>query len=154
MIQQIRSIGVNNLQRLIRQGCHVSGKCQEKKPIFSRSGNFVMSCEEIVREFCHDIISRLLLPSYDKGSTWVVFHINVCLANINPRSTDYYVKLLPFKNPGFVGELLLITVKSFFYRMKNKRNSQGILNGLKCGNPVRVFTSSKVSLNFSGLCTE
>ena len=37
------------------------------------SGNFVMSCQGIVREFCHDIIFRLKLPSYDKGSIWVVF---------------------------------------------------------------------------------
>ena len=33
------------------------------------SGNFVMSCQGIVREFCHDIIFRLKLPSYDKDCT-------------------------------------------------------------------------------------
>ena len=31
------------------------------------SGNFVISCQGIVREFCHDIIFRLKLPSYDKA---------------------------------------------------------------------------------------
>ena len=35
------------------------------------SGNFVMSCQGIVREFYHDIIFRLKLPTFDKGSTWV-----------------------------------------------------------------------------------
>ena len=44
------------------QGCHVSGKCQG---IFGYLTH--------VREFCHDIIFRLILPSYDKGFTWVVF---------------------------------------------------------------------------------
>ena len=37
------------------------------------SGNFMMSCQGIVREFYHDINFRLKLPSFDKGSTWVVF---------------------------------------------------------------------------------
>ena len=37
------------------------------------SWNFVTSCQGIVREFCHDIIFSLKLPSYDKGCTWVVF---------------------------------------------------------------------------------
>ena len=35
------------------------------------------------------------------------------------------IKLLPFKNPGCVGELPLITVKKlFFHKLKNKRNYQ------------------------------
>ena len=61
------------------------------------------------------------------------------------------LKLLPFKNPRCVGELLLITVKScFFHRLKIKEivrencyfvremswKCQGILNGLKCDNPA------------------
>ena len=29
-----------------------------------------MTCQGIVSEFCHDIIFRLKLPSYDQGSTW------------------------------------------------------------------------------------
>ena len=52
--------------------------------IWPMPGNFVMSCQGIVREFCHDIIFRLKLPSCDKGFSQVVY-INVCLANINSR---------------------------------------------------------------------
>ena len=37
------------------------------------SGNFVMLCQGILTEFYYDIFLRLKLPSYDKGSTWVVF---------------------------------------------------------------------------------
>ena len=48
-------------------------KCRGILAVWPMSGNFVMSCQGIVREFCHDIIYRLKLPSYDKGSTWVVF---------------------------------------------------------------------------------
>ena len=69
------------------------------------------------------------------------------------------VKLLPFKNPGCTGELPLIAVKSF-HRLKNKRKlsgktcyfvremswkCQGILNGLKCGNPEDIFVQNLVS---------
>ena len=35
------------------------------------SGNFVMSCQGIVREFCHDIIFRF--NHIIIGSIWVVF---------------------------------------------------------------------------------
>ena len=37
------------------------------------SGNFVVSCQGIVKEFYYNIIFRLNPASYDKGSTWVVF---------------------------------------------------------------------------------
>ena len=46
--------------------------------VMELSGNFVMSCQGIVREFCHDIICRLKIPLYDKGSTWVVFSVTGC----------------------------------------------------------------------------
>ena len=50
-------------------------KCQKFWPFDPYQGivggDFVLSCQGIVREFCHDIIFRLKLPSYDKGSTWV-----------------------------------------------------------------------------------
>ena len=39
------------------------------------SGNFVMSCQGIVRKFCHDIILRLKLPSYDKCFFFVLVNI-------------------------------------------------------------------------------
>ena len=32
------------------------------------SRDFVISCQGIVREFCHDIIFRLKFPSYGEGS--------------------------------------------------------------------------------------
>ena len=62
----------------------MSGKCQGKSkfsPGRGKSGNFghLTHVRELsgnlgchVREFCHDIIFRLRLQSYDKGSTWVV----------------------------------------------------------------------------------
>ena len=74
-----------------KQGCHVSGKCQRKTQFSPGQGkvrefkknvrefwafdpwNFVMSCKGIVREFCHVIFFGLKLPSYNKGSTYVVF---------------------------------------------------------------------------------
>ena len=53
----------------------MSGNCQGILLCHVRelSGNFVMACQGIVWDFCHDIIFRLKFQSYDKGSTWVVF---------------------------------------------------------------------------------
>ena len=47
-------------------------------------------------------IFRLKLPSYDKGSIWVVF-IYKCL--LGKYKLVITVQLLSFKNPGCVGEL-------------------------------------------------
>ena len=51
----------------------LSGKFGHLTHVRESLGNFVMSCQGIVREFCHDIIFRLKFPSCDKGSTWDVF---------------------------------------------------------------------------------
>ena len=81
------------LGKLKNQGCHVSGRNKifwrswKRQRILKKmsgnfshfthvrelSGNFVMSCQGIVREFYHDIFFRLKPPSHDKGSNWVVF---------------------------------------------------------------------------------
>ena len=78
------------------QGCHVSGKCQGKTKFSACQGKVREFKKKKVREFrpfdpcegitsikefcdvmsgnnkfCQDIIFRLKLPSYDKGSTWV-----------------------------------------------------------------------------------
>ena len=50
----------------------MSGNFDHLTHVRELSGNFVMSYEGIVREFSHDIIFRMKLPSYDNGSTWVV----------------------------------------------------------------------------------
>ena len=51
----------------------MSGNFSHFTHVRELSGNFVMSCQGIVRECYHDIIFRLKPPSYDKGCTWVVF---------------------------------------------------------------------------------
>ena len=51
----------------------MSGNIGHLTHVREMSGNFVMLCQGIVREFCHDIIFRSKLPSYDKSCTWVVF---------------------------------------------------------------------------------
>ena len=89
------------------QGCHVSGKCQGILAIWPMSGNFVMSCWRIVREFCHEIIFRLKLPSYDKGSTWVVY-VNVFFWQIWTQGLLIIpIKPLPFQNPGCMGGIAI-----------------------------------------------
>ena len=42
-------------------------------------------CQGIVSEFCHDIIFRF---NHIRALSGV--YVNVCWANINSRSTDYY----------------------------------------------------------------
>ena len=51
----------------------MSGNFGHMTHVRELSGNFMMLCQGIVREFCCDIIFKLKLPSYDTGSTWVVF---------------------------------------------------------------------------------
>ena len=47
----------------------MSGNFRHLTSVRELSGNFVMSCQGIVREICHDSNFRLKLLSYDKGST-------------------------------------------------------------------------------------
>ena len=51
----------------------MSGNFSHLTHVRELSGNFVMSCQGIVREFFHEIIFRLNPPSYNKGSNCVVF---------------------------------------------------------------------------------
>ena len=53
------------------------------------SWNFVMSCQGIVGEFYHDIIFDWNLHHMIRLYLGCVY-VNVCLANINSRFTDYY----------------------------------------------------------------
>ena len=73
--------GTDGEDTQIDQGYHMSRKCQGKtkfspgqekvREFWKNVRNFGHLTQ--VREFCHDLIFRLKLPLYDKGSTWVVF---------------------------------------------------------------------------------
>ena len=140
------------------QGCHVSGKCQGKTKFSPEQGNQGIlktnvreiwpfdPCQGIVREFCHDIIFRLKLPSFDEGSSWVVFVCRCLLGKY--KFKVYWSLLLNFclsKILGVWGNYRIYQLKVVFSQIENKRNCQGklilswkcqgILNGLKCGNP-------------------
>ena len=51
----------------------MSGKFGHLAHVRELSGNFVMSCQGIVREFVITLFFTLKFPPYDKGSTLVVF---------------------------------------------------------------------------------
>ena len=64
------------LVKAVRTGLPRVREKQNFLQVREMSGNFEkMSGNHLthVREFCNDIVFRLKLSSYDKGSTWVVF---------------------------------------------------------------------------------
>ena len=123
----------------------MSGKCQGKTK-FSSGQRKVREfwpfdpCQVIVREFCHVMSGnsawyffRLKIPSYDN-----VMWLCICLLG-NYKLKVYWLLLLDCG-----GIALYFKNLTFFLTLKNKRNCQGkmlicqgILDQLKCGNPVK-----------------
>ena len=140
-----------------------SGKSQGILAIWPMSGNCQGILWRHVRELSGNFVMTLFLDWNFHHMIRTVPRLCLCeclLGKYKPKLLIIAVKLLPLKNPGVLRELPLIAVKSclltdweikeivrencYFVREMSWK-CQGILNGLKCGNPVLfpyIFISS------------